>query len=87
MVECAQRAGFLLETGAAGWVLGQFAGQHFDGDHAVEAFVAGAPDFAHAAFAQLVADFVVAEFLASHIKIVAFGDRAPPRKMWGRPSA
>ena len=66
MVEAAERERFAAEA-LARRVVGQRAGgQDLQRDVAVEPLVVGAIDDAHAAFADLLEDAVVAEGLADH---------------------
>jgi hypothetical protein len=50
----------LFEALAARGIAGHVGGEHFEGDSAVQARIAGAPDFAHSAFTEFVENFVVA---------------------------
>ena len=56
--------GLALEQGAAGRVVGDALGQDLDGDVAVEPEVAGPPDDAHAALAELVDQEIVGKRLS-----------------------
>ena len=53
--------GFGLEAGDGGRVVGEFGGEEFQRDEAVEAGIAGAVDFAHGAGAEFAEDQVGAE--------------------------
>jgi hypothetical protein len=61
MVEGAEGAGFLLETLSPDGVAGNVGGQNFDRHRTIEPCVLGSEHLSHAAFAQLIEDFVVAE--------------------------
>jgi len=67
MVQRAERSSFLLEPRAAQRVIRQIRRQNLHRHGAVEALIAGAPHFAHPAFAQLIQDFVVAQVLPLHL--------------------
>ena len=61
MVQRSQHLGFPLEAGQPVRVGGECLGQYLQRHVAVELRVAGLPDFAHAAFADLGGDGVRAE--------------------------
>ncbi len=54
----ADHARFLLETSPAIRIAGDVRGQRFQGDKTIQPDIPGAPYLAHAAFAQLVENFV-----------------------------
>ena len=58
---------FALEAGQSLWVFGYFVGQELQGDKAVQLYVLGLVDHAHAAAAQLLDDAVVRDGLADHL--------------------
>jgi len=72
MIEHPGGAGFLLEAAQAVGVARAIVGQQFDGHFAVEACVAGAPDFAHPARAEQGDDLVMTEASAGRNGHVMF---------------
>jgi hypothetical protein len=66
MIELGEKKRFLAEVPARSFILEEAEREDFDGDVAVEAFVARAVDFAHTADADFVEDAVMAERLANH---------------------
>ena len=62
MIQCGYGSGFEFEASQAILIRGQRAGQDFYGYVALQARIAGAIDFAHAAGADERLNFVRAEF-------------------------
>jgi hypothetical protein len=62
MIQGRDGAGFAFETRVGFGFFGEMLGENFDGDGAVEASVARAVDFTHAACAEAGLNFVGAEF-------------------------
>jgi hypothetical protein len=58
MIQAGDGFGFLVEALLQNWIAGKMRGKDLDGDAAVEAGIAGAIDFAHAAGAKWGHDFV-----------------------------
>jgi hypothetical protein len=71
MIERGPRPGFLLESGSAGRIAGEFGWQDFQGHVAMKLLIAGPPDFAHASLAEFGKDLVFSESGAGHSDIIA----------------
>ena len=67
MIQCRSSLCFALETGQSLRVLGDFIGQEFQGDEAMQLHVLGFVDHAHTAAAQLLNNAVVGDGLADHV--------------------
>ena len=59
MIESGNGAGFALKSFEGGGIVGEIAGEKFEGDEAAEANVFGAENLAHAAAAEGLDDFIV----------------------------
>jgi hypothetical protein len=64
MIQARDGLGFALKPLLANCVRGELRGQNLDGDSAFQPRVAGAVDFAHAACAQRLRDFIGAQVRA-----------------------
>ena len=71
MIQCRHRSGFLFEAAQTILIARQSRREDFDGNVALEALIACAVDFTHAASAQERLDFVRAEFCAGVSDICA----------------
>ena len=77
MIERGERPGFLLEPLPAHGIARDVRRQDLDGDGPVQPLIARPPDFAHAAFAELIENFVAAQFAAGHGALVILRRRGP----------
>ncbi len=65
VIEGGGGSGFLLEACQAVWVGGQSVGENFDGNRPSKNGVLSTPNYAHAAFADLLDKAVMGKLLAS----------------------